>query len=97
MKVDLHGNATTTPRIREYIQQSSKGERALAKELGLTRDTVRRWKKKQTTEDGSHVPYNLQTSLDAATETLLVELRQLLLLPLDELIYAPQAWFPHWN
>ena len=92
MKVDLHGNATTTPRIREYIQQSSKGERALAKELGLTRDTVRRWKKKQTTEDGSHTPYNLQTSLDAATETVLVELRQLLLLPLDDLLRLGQEF-----
>ena len=86
MKVDLHGNATTTPRLREYIQQSSKGERALAKELGLSRDTVRRWKKKETTEDGSHVPANLQTTLDPATEAVLVELRQLALLPLDDLL-----------
>ena len=86
MKVDLHGNATTTPRIREYIQQSPKGERALAKELGLSRDTVRRWKKKGTTEDGSHVPENLQTTLDPATETVLVELRRLALLPLDDLL-----------
>lgn len=86
MKVDLHANATTTPRIREYIQQSSKGERALAKELGIARDTVRRWKKKDSAADGSHKPENIQTILDPATETVLVELRQLLWLPLDDLL-----------
>ncbi|MEF8982685.1 IS481 family transposase [Thiohalorhabdus sp.] len=86
MKLPLHGNATTTPRIREYIQESSKGERALAKELGVTRDTVRRWRKKGATTDGSHVPERLQTTLDPATETVLVELRRLLWLPLDDLL-----------
>ena len=92
MNVDLHGNATTTPRIREYIQQSSKGERALAKELGLTRDTVRRWKKKENTADGSHVPENIQTTLDPATETVLVELRRLTLSPLDDLLALGRAF-----
>jgi len=92
MKVDLHGNATTTPRIREYIQQSSKGERSLAKELNLTRSTVRRWKKKDTTADSSHVPHNLQTSLDIATESVLVELRKMLFLPLDDLLRLGQEF-----
>lgn len=86
MKIHLHRNATTTPRQRTYIQQSGKGERALAKELGVSRDTVRRWKKKDSTTDGSHTPANLPTTLDPATETVLVELRQLLWLPLDDLL-----------
>ena len=72
-EVALHGNATTTPRNREYIQKSPKVERKLAKELGVSRDTIRRWKKKESAADGSHTPVNLQTTRDAATETVLVE------------------------
>jgi len=86
LNVDLHANATTTPRLRAYIQQSSKGERALAKELGVTRDTVRRWRKRDTTADGAHVPERIQTTLDPVSEAVLVELRQLLWLPLDDLL-----------
>jgi len=86
VNVRLHANATTTPRIRRYIQESPKGERALAKELGLSRDTIRRWKKRDATTDGSHTPKRVKTTLDPATETVLVELRQLLWLPLDDLL-----------
>lgn len=86
MNVRLHANATTTPRIRQYIQESPKGERALAQELGLSRDTIRRWKKRDATTDGSHIPKRVRTTLDPATETVLVELRQLLWLPLDDLL-----------
>lgn len=34
MEIKLHANATTTPRIRRYLQQSDKSDRELATELG---------------------------------------------------------------
>ena len=45
MEIKLHANATTTPRIRRYLQQSDKSDRELAAELGISVTTVRRWRK----------------------------------------------------
>jgi transposase-like protein len=42
---DLHGPATTTPKIRFAIQTSKESLRALAKRYGITQNTVRKWKK----------------------------------------------------
>ena len=34
MEIKLHANATTTPRTRKYLQESTKSDRELAQELG---------------------------------------------------------------
>ena len=47
MEIKLHANATTTPRIRRYLQQSDKSDRALAAELGISVTTVRRWRQRE--------------------------------------------------
>ena len=36
MEIKLHANATTTPRIRRYLQQSEKSDRELAAELATS-------------------------------------------------------------
>ena len=33
MEIKLHANATTTPRVRRYLQQSDKSDRELAVEF----------------------------------------------------------------
>ncbi|WP_424894831.1 hypothetical protein [Tepidimonas sp. HKU79] len=43
MIIRLHKNATTTPATRAYIQSSSLSVAALAAELGVSEDTIRRW------------------------------------------------------
>lgn len=86
MTIKLHANATTTPRTRRYLQQSTKSERALAKELGITTETVRRWRKRDDVHDRSHTAHRLQTTLTEAQEAVVVELRRSLLLPLDDLL-----------
>ena len=86
MSAQLHDNATTTPRIRRYIQESNKGCTTLARELGLSETTVRKWQQRSTVEDGSHVPHQIATDLAPETEAVLVELRRALLLPLDDLL-----------
>ncbi|MBF0589788.1 MAG: IS481 family transposase, partial [Magnetococcales bacterium] len=83
MDIRLHANATTTPKIRRYIQQSTLSDRKLAAELGITVDTVRRWRKRGDVSDRSHTPHRLRTTLSAEQERIVVELRRTLLLPLD--------------
>ena len=48
MHLKLHANATTTPRTRTYIRQSRASNTALARELGIHRRTVARWKGRRT-------------------------------------------------
>jgi len=86
MPIHLHANATTTPKTRRYIQQSDKTNTALAKQFGISIDTVRRWRKRDEVHDRSHTAHQLQTTLTDAQEAVVVELRRTLLLPLDDLL-----------
>jgi transposase len=85
MQVRLHANATTTPRIRAYIQASAKPVAELVEELGVSETTIRRWRSRDTVADGSHVPKRLTTSLSELEEGLICELRRSLDLPLDDI------------
>ncbi|MED5525955.1 MAG: IS481 family transposase [Pseudomonadota bacterium] len=86
MNIKLHANAATTPKVRQYIQQSTQSVAALAKELGVSETTIRRWKHRDSAQDRSHTAHNLQTHLNPVQEWLIVELRKTLLLPLDDLL-----------
>ena len=88
----LHANARTTPLLRQEIQQSTLSQRALAKRYNVTRHTIRKWKQRDTVTDASHRPHRLQTTLSPLQEMLVVELRQLLLLPLDDLLAVTQRF-----
>ena len=86
MELNLHANATTTPKVRAYIQRSKKSVAELAAELGVGETTIRRWRGRTTVDDRSHRPHRLMTSLSAMEETLVCELRTSLQLPLDDLV-----------
>ncbi len=86
MNIRLHKNARTTPAIRREIQQATGSDYALAERFGVTRDTIRKWRKRDTQEDGSHTAHRLQTTLNAAQEEIVVELRNTLRLSLDDLL-----------
>lgn len=92
MTIRLHANATTTPKTRRYIQQSDKSHEALAKELGISVDTVKRWRKRDDVHDRSHTAHRLQTTLTEAQEAVVVELRRSLLLPLDDLLVVTREF-----
>ena len=47
MQLKLHANAATTPRTRAYIQAAGRQAAALARELGISETTVRRWQKRR--------------------------------------------------
>jgi len=40
MNIHRHANATTTPKIRRYIQASTQPVTQLADELGVSEDTI---------------------------------------------------------
>lgn len=86
MLISLHKNATTTPAIRAAIQQASGSDYELARQFNVSRDTIRKWRKRDTVADGSHTAHRLQTTLNAAQEELVIYLRSQLLLPLDDLL-----------
>ena len=86
MLIALHKNATTTPATRLAIQQASGSDYKLAAHFGVSRDTVRKWRKRQSVTDRSHTPHRLQTTLNAGQEELVVYLRTALRLPLDDLL-----------
>ncbi len=86
MNIRLHKNATTRPARRAYIQSSPLSVAALAKELSVSQDTIRRWRRRDTVEDRPHTAHRLNTTLTPAQEAIVIALRKTLLLPLDDLL-----------
>lgn len=86
MEIKLHANATTTPRVRRYLQQSDKSDRELAKELGISVSTVRRWRVRQEVEDQKSTPKNVHKVMRQEQVDLALWLRTHFVLPLDELV-----------
>jgi transposase-like protein len=86
MELNLHANATTTPKVRTYIQRSKRPVTELAAELGVSETTIRRWRGRTTVDDRSHTPKTLQTNFSTMEETLVCELRTQLQLPLDDIV-----------
>lgn len=83
---NIHPQARTTPRIRAEIQASGLSVAALAERYNVTVATARKWKTRSQTQDLSHCPHTLQTTLTPIQECMVVELRKTLLLPLDDLL-----------
>src|SRR5258707_4739998 len=86
MELSLHANATTTPKVRAYIQRSKRKIAELATELGVSQTTIRRWRARTTVSDRSHTPKKMTISLAPVEEALVCELRTRLQLPLDDIV-----------
>ncbi len=86
MYFDVHGPARTSPAVREEIRQSSASHAELARRYGVSVQTIRKWRRRDSPVDGSHRPKRLQTTLDGAQEDLVVGLRIALRLSLDRLL-----------
>ncbi|MRS14710.1 XRE family transcriptional regulator [Enterobacteriaceae bacterium RIT691] len=87
MEIKLHANATTTPRVRRYLQQSDKSDRELAKELGISVTTVRRWRNREQTGDRHTTPHVIHKAMRSEQMALVNALRDTLNAPLDELLF----------
>ena len=82
----VHPQARTTPLTRREIKSSNAPLTELADRYNVTVATARKWKGREDTQDRSHRPHTLSTTLSPAQEALVVELRRTLLLPLDDLV-----------
>lgn len=83
-----HKNATTTPEIRAFIHESDLATAVLARLLKVSESTVRKWRKRESTDDISHLPKQLNTTLTLAQQYVVVHLRLRLKLSLDELLFV---------
>jgi transposase InsO family protein len=86
MHLKLHANATTTPKIRTYIQTSKASVADLARELGVSERTITRWRSRKDVSDRSHRPHRITTTMTPLEERLVVELRISVTLPLDDIV-----------
>lgn len=86
MEIKLHKLARTTPATRAQIQLSDRPVAELAQELGVSEDTVRKWKKRSDTHDRSHVRHNLGASTTDIEEGLIYGLRCDVGLSLDDTV-----------
>ena len=86
MSYQIHPQARTTPKVREEIKNSSLTPAQLAKKYNITIPTSKKWKQRESVEDRSHRPHKLNTTLTPAQELIVVTLRQLLLLSIDDLL-----------
>ena len=68
------------------LSGSSEPASVLALRYGVSEETARKWKRRDSVQDLSATPHNLQTTLTSAQEAVVVQLRRLLLLPLDDLL-----------
>ena len=84
MDTRLHNNATTTPARRVAIQASGKPVRVLAQEFGVTEDVIHAWRNRKDTADHSHTAHNPNTTVTTAQEAVVVTLRRMLWLPLED-------------
>ena len=68
MEINLHKQATTTPKVRAAIQASGDAGTALAEHFGVTAQTIYKWRKRDSVEDRSHTLHRLQTTLTPTQE-----------------------------
>lgn len=92
MSYQIHPQARTTPKVREEIKNSSLSAAQLAKKYNITIATSQKWQERDSVEDRSHRPHKLNTTLSEAQELIAVALRQMLLLPLDDLLIITQKF-----
>jgi transposase InsO family protein len=85
MKLRLHANATTTPKTRAYIQNSTTSVAELSRELGISQTAVRRWRGRASTEDRSHARHDLGQSTTPEQEAIIAQLRTTARLSLDDI------------
>jgi transposase InsO family protein len=88
----IHPQARTTPLTRAEIHHSSEPLSVLMQRYNISKDTARKWKNRPDHQDRSHRAHTLATTLSAAQEVIVLELRRLCLIPLDDLTYLTKRF-----
>ena len=82
----VHPMARTTPRTRAEIHDSAASVAELAQAYNISSSTARKWRNRDDLLDRSHKAHQLHTTLSPAQELIVMEIRRLCLLPLDDLV-----------
>ena len=82
----VHPMARTTPRTRAEIHESQAGLAEVAQTYNISRGTARKWRNRSDHLDRSHRAHQLPTTLSPAQEVIVMEIRRVCLLPLDDLV-----------
>ena len=85
MKQIYHANATTNVRLRKEISNSNATILELSNKYGVSENTVKKWKKRDTFKDKSSRPNAIYYSLSDLEMLIAVELRALTWWALDEI------------
>ncbi len=94
MKIRLHKNATTTPAQRAYIQNNPHlSVASLAKKIGVSKTTVRRWQKRMDVYDRPHTPKRIKTVLAPIEEINVIICRIAFRAGLDDLGQISGSFF----
>ena len=86
MIIALHPNARTTPVGRDEIAASGDSLAVRAARYGVDQGIIRRWNSRQVFHDPLHSAHRLQTTLMPAQKAIVVQLRKMRFLPLDDLL-----------
>jgi len=75
MEQILHKRASTNYKIREEIQQSKASNIKLAKKYGINRNTVQKWRHRESVLDMPMGPRRVNTVLTESEELIIVFVR----------------------
>ena len=89
-----HARATTTPRVRKEIQSSKESISFLAKQYGITYNTVKKWKESDAIIDSSCGNKTRRSILSELEEQAICTLRKTTLLSLDDCYIALKDEIP---
>jgi transposase InsO family protein len=90
----LHSNSTTNLKQRLRIQSSCVSYARLARQLGVSKATIHRWKHRTSPMERSCRPGSVVYALSPEEETLVLSLRKKDL-PLDDVVDAVRFVLPH--
>ena len=90
--MNVHACAHTTPSLRREIQQSTCPNASWLNNIMSLEPLFRSGQHRDSTEDRSHRPHRLQTSLTEAQEQIVVAVRKTLLLSLDDLVVVTREF-----
>jgi transposase InsO family protein len=90
----VHSNATTNQKQRLHIQSSDRSCAFLARQLFVSKTTVRRWRGRTCATERSCQPHRISYAFSPEEETLILALREKAL-PLDDVVDAVRVVLPH--
>jgi transposase InsO family protein len=80
-----HSNSATNIHTRELIKKSTKCIKELSIQFAVSHKTIRKWKKRESPEDRSSRPHNIERALTDVLAALILSIRQSTWLPLDDI------------